>query len=52
MTPYGLIESNVSIDFKLSNPGSVYFFLLEGSRFIPLEIQSLVSKAYFENLRE
>ena len=48
MTPYGLIESNVSIDFKLSNPGSVYFFLLEGSRFIPLEIQSLVSKAYFE----
>ncbi|MGC8734456.1 MAG: ATPase domain-containing protein [bacterium] len=48
MTPYGLIENNISIEFKLDNPGSVYFFLLEGSRLIPLEIQSLVSKAYFE----
>lgn len=48
MTPYGLIESNINLEIKADNPGSVYFFLLEGSRLIPLEIQSLVSKAYFE----
>ncbi len=48
MTSYGLVESNINFEIKADTPGAVYFLLLEGSRLIPLEIQSLVSKAYFE----